>query len=95
LAHAEIVEFSVDPAQTRWSVRGGYFPGGITQAELEPQSPGSMVTRLPASFALTSRPQPFSFCRPAFSMRCFSPFHNSRDSTVPSAPHLQITEWRQ
>jgi hypothetical protein len=45
-AMAEVVEFIVDPAITRWELDGSYYRGGIEQGEFAAQSPGSEITSL-------------------------------------------------
>ncbi len=61
LARAEVVDFIVDPALTRWSVRGSYFRGGLIQGEYEPQSPGSMVTSLTGVIRVDLTPTTIQF----------------------------------
>jgi hypothetical protein len=61
LAHAEIVEFVVDPALTRWTADGSYFRGGLIQGGFQPQSPGSMVTSLTGIIRVDLTPTTIQF----------------------------------
>ncbi len=65
-AHAEIVDFIVDPALTRWSVRGSYFRGGLIQGEYEPQSANSMVTSLTGVIRVDLTPTTIQFLPSSF-----------------------------
>jgi hypothetical protein len=61
-AHAEIVEFVVDPLLTRWSVRGAYYresPPG--EGNYEPQLPGSLVTSLTGIIRVELTPTTIQF----------------------------------
>jgi hypothetical protein len=61
LAHAELVEFVVDPALTRWSVRGAYSPNDFDRGDYEEQSPGSMVTSLSGIIRVDLTPTTIQF----------------------------------
>jgi hypothetical protein len=67
LVHAEIVDFVVDPALTRWSVRGAYFrqsPPG--EGYYEPQTPDSMVTSLTGIIRVDLTPTTIQFLPTSF-----------------------------
>jgi hypothetical protein len=61
LANAELVEFVVDPALTRWNVSGAYFRNGLDRGDFEEQSPGSMVTSLAGFIRVDLTPTTIQF----------------------------------
>jgi hypothetical protein len=60
-ATAEVVEFIVDPALTRWSVRGAYFREGEQQGDFAPQSAGSEITSLTGILRVDLTPTTIQF----------------------------------
>ena len=59
-AMAEVVEFVVDPALTRWSVRGSYYRG-TEQGEFAAQLPGSDITSLTGILRVDLTPTTIQF----------------------------------
>jgi hypothetical protein len=60
-AMAEVVEFVVDPALTRWSVRGAYFREGEPQGDFAPQFPESDLTSLTGVLRVDLTPSTIQF----------------------------------
>jgi hypothetical protein len=60
-ALAEVVEFVVDPALTRWDLDGSYFRGGIEQGEFEAQTQGSHITSLTGVLRVNLTPTTIQF----------------------------------
>jgi hypothetical protein len=61
LTSAAVVEFVVDPVQTKWSMRGAYYPGGPAQGDFVPQSPGSETTSLSGVLRVDLTPTTIQF----------------------------------
>jgi hypothetical protein len=60
-AMAEVVEFIVDPALTRWELTGSYYRGGTEQGEFAAQAPGSEVTSLSGILRVDLTPTTIQF----------------------------------
>jgi hypothetical protein len=61
MAQAEIVDFVVDPALTRWSMRGVFYPDNQQEGNLVAQFPGSETTSLTGILRVDLTPTTIQF----------------------------------